>query len=116
MFRKLLIVGFAFFTAACVPITPEASVPKVDIATPQPPSPRADLNDLASVLAKVDESDDSDKNAAILHKFTDCFLSNMTAREREEGLGDNPGNAITPAPDNGIDVVSSGRFCGHWTI
>ena len=110
MFRKLLIVGFALFTAACVPITPEASVPEVDIATPQPPSPRADLNDLASVLAKVDESDDSDKHAAILQKFADCFLSGMTAREREEGLSDNPGNAITPAQITALTLFQAGVF------
>ena len=110
VFRKLLIVGFALFTAACVPITPEASVPEVDIATPQPPSPRADLNDLASVLAKVDESDDSDKHAAILQKFADCFLSGMTAREREEGLSDNPGNAITPAQITALTLFQAGVF------
>ena len=90
--------------------TQQTSVPKGDVATPQPPSPRADLNDLASALAKVDESDSSERHAAILREFTDCFLSGMNAEEREEGLSDDNGNAITPAQITALTLFQAGMF------
>ncbi len=55
---------------------------EMEIAAAKPPTTGAELKDLAIILAKMDSSDNVEKYAARLREFSDCFLSNLTARER----------------------------------
>lgn len=88
----------------------KSPVSEVEIAIPPPPSPKADLNDLATMLARMDESDNSEEYSALLREFSDCFLSNLTAREREVGLGDDNESAITPAQITAVTLFQAGIF------
>lgn len=86
-------------------------VPEVEFEPARPPSAGAELKDLATILAKMDRSDSSDEYTTLLREFSDCFLSNLTARERKEGLGDDNGEfAITPAQITAVTLFQAGVF------
>ena len=87
------------------------SEPGVEFAAAKHPTTGTELKDLATILAKMDSSDSAEKYAARLREFSDCFLSNLTAREREEGLGDdNSEFAITPAQITAVTLFQAGVF------
>lgn len=88
----------------------QSSLSKADRAKPQPSSAKADLNDLASILARMDESENSIAYTALLQEFSDCFLRSLSARERKEGLGDEGGLAITPAQITAVSLFQAGVF------
>lgn len=91
----------------------QKSVREFEIASAPPASARAELNDLATILARMDESDSSEEYLALLHEFSDCFLSSLTARERAEGLVDSRnGIAITPAQITAVTLFQAGMFAG----
>ena len=76
----------------------------------QPFSGKADLNDLASILARMDGAESSIEYTSLLQKFSDCFLSNLSAREREKGLSDESGYSITPAQITAVTLFQAGVF------
>ena len=87
------------------------NVSELEIASVLPASARAELDDLATILARMDKSDSSEEYVALLHEFSDCFLSNLTARERAEGLVDSRnGFDITPAQITAVTLFQAGIF------
>ncbi len=88
----------------------QSSLSEADSAKPKPSSAKADLNDLASILAKMDGSESSIDYIALLQEFSDCFLSNLSAAEREEGLGVGRGLAISPAQITAVTMFQAGLF------
>lgn len=79
-------------------------------ADKQSSSAKADLNDLASILARMDGAESSKEYTGLLQEFSDCFLSNLSAREREEGLSDESGSAITSAQITAVTLFQAGVF------
>ncbi|MCY4081104.1 MAG: hypothetical protein OXF54_12740 [Caldilineaceae bacterium] len=89
----------------------QRSEPKVEIAIAHPPDTGAELKDLATILAKMDSADSSEKFTTSILEFSDCFLSNLTARDRVEGLGDShSGFGITPAQITAVTLFQAGVF------
>lgn len=86
------------------------SVLETETATPTLPSPKADLNDLASVLAEMDRSDGSEMYAALLREFSDCFLSNWNAGIGEEKSRDGSRSELTPAQITAVTLFQAGVF------
>ena len=86
------------------------SVPETEIATPTLASPKADLNDLASVLAEMDESDGSEMYAALLREFSDCFLSKWNAGIGEGESSDGSRTEFTPAQITAVTLFQAGVF------
>ena len=69
------------------------------------------MNDLATILARMDGSESPEEYVAFLREFSDCFLSNLTARERVEGLGDSRSRfVITPAQITAATLFQAGIF------
>ena len=86
------------------------SVPEIEIVTPTLPSAKADLNDLASVLAEMDESDGSEMYAALLREFSDCFLSKWNAGIGEEQPSDGSRSEFTSAQITAVTLFQAGVF------
>ena len=87
-----------------------SSVPETEIATPTLPSPKADLNDLASVLAEMDESEGSEMYAALLREFSDCFIGKWNAGIEEEKSSDGSRSEFTPAQITAVTLFQAGVF------
>ncbi|MCY3899333.1 MAG: hypothetical protein OXF86_12205 [Caldilineaceae bacterium] len=90
---------------------PQKDVSELETASAQPASARAELDDLATILARMDGSGSSEVYVALLREFSNCFLSNLTARERVEGLDDRrSGFVITPAQITAVTLFQAGIF------
>ena len=83
---------------------------EIYIADRQSSSAKADLNDLASILARMDGAESAVEYTGLLQEFSDCFLSNQSARERAEGLSDESGLSITPAQITAVTLFQAGVF------
>ena len=94
----------------------QSSITEVDIANPKLPMPKADLNDLANALAKLDDFESSEqlegseKHAAVLRAFADCFLGGMNMKEGVEGLISESGNAFKPDQLTALTMFEAGLF------
>ena len=88
----------------------KSSLPQAFSAEPQPSSAKADLTDLASILARMDGSESPMEYTTLLQEFSDCFLSNLSAREREEGLSVVSRLAISPAQITAVTMFQAGLF------
>ena len=79
-----IILSLAILLAACVPIP--ATAPETSAAVSNPtPAPAADtkagFSDLASGLAKADESDDIQQYSQLLDEFVACMQADMNNGE-----------------------------------
>ncbi|MDE0311600.1 MAG: hypothetical protein OXI52_04995 [Caldilineaceae bacterium] len=89
----------------------QKNVSELETVSAQPAFARAGLDDLATILARMDGSGSSEEYNALLREFANCFLSNLTARERVEGLGDSrSGFVITPAQITAVTLFQAGIF------
>lgn len=89
----------------------QKNVSELETVSAQPASARAELDDLATILARMDGAGSSEEYNALLREFSNCFLSNLTARERVEGLGDSrSGFVITPAQMTAVTLFQAGIF------
>ncbi len=80
----LIILSLALLLSACVPIpatAPETTAP-VSNLTPAPAADtKAGFSDLASALAKADESDDIQQYAQLLDEFVACMQADVYNEE-----------------------------------
>ena len=83
------ILSLALLLSACVPIpatAPETTAP-VSNLTPAPAADtKAGFSDLASALAKADESDDIQQYAQLLDEFARLHASRRERRRRKPGI------------------------------
>lgn len=84
--QPISLITLTLLITACVPIPP--TTPATTVALPTPiPSPAAEtqagFSDLASALAKADESDDIQQYAKLLDEFAACMQAD--AANEEEG-------------------------------
>ena len=79
-----IVLSLAILLSACVPIpatAPETTAP-VSNPTPAPATEtKAGYSDLASALAKADETDDSQPYAQLLDEFAACMQADVTNEE-----------------------------------
>ena len=78
------ILSLALLLSACVPIPATAPEPTAPLSDPTP-DPAADtkagFSDLASALAKADESDDIQQYAQLLDEFAACMQADVNDEE-----------------------------------
>ena len=79
-----IVLSLTLLLSACVPIpatAPETTAP-VSHPTPDPATEtKAGYSDLASALAKADETDDSQPYAQLLDEFAACMQADVTNEE-----------------------------------
>ena len=88
----------------------KSSLPETYSGDQHASSAKADLNDLASILARMDGAESAVEYTGLLQEFSDCFLSNLSASERAEGLSDESGLSITPAQITAVTLFQAGVF------
>ena len=80
-----IVLSLTLLLSACLPIpatAPETTAP-VSHPTPDPATEtKAGFSDLASALAKADETDDSQPYAQLLDEFAACMQADVTNEEK----------------------------------
>ena len=79
-----IVLSLAILLSACVPIPATAPETTAPVSNPSP-APAADtkagFSDLASALAKIDETDDIQPYAQLLDEFAACMQADVTNEE-----------------------------------
>ena len=79
-----IVLSLTLLLSACLPIPATAPQPTAPVSSPSPaPSPetKAGFSDLASALAKADETDDIQPYAQLLDEFAACMQADVTNEE-----------------------------------
>ena len=79
-----IILSLALLLSACVPIPATAPEPTPPVSNPTPASAaetKAGFSDLASALAKADESDDIQQYSQLLDEFNACMQADVNNEE-----------------------------------
>ena len=92
------IITLTLLLIACVPIPATSPATPAALLTPTPDpaeEPKAGFSDLASALAKVDESDDIQQYHQILDEFAACMQADMNNGEDIPELTDSETVAVS---------------------
>ena len=76
-----IVLSLTLLLSACVPIPATAPQPTAPVSHPTPDpatETKAGFSDLASALAKADETDDSQPYAQLLDEFAACMQADVT--------------------------------------
>ena len=95
-FTYIITLTLTLLLTACVPIP--ATPPPTTAALPTPDSaaePKASFSDLASALAKIDESDEIQLYFQILDEFVACMQADMNSGEDVPELTDSETVAVS---------------------
>lgn len=96
---SLIILSLTLLLTACVPIpaAPPETSPALPTPTPAPPAaePKAGLSDLASGLAKIDQSDDIQQYSQLLDEFAACMNADINTEEDAPNYSDSETIAVS---------------------